>query len=1062
MKKRLFTLMVAALCLVPKGFALETTTFTTDEGAVLNISLSSVGNTATVTGLGDESFRGVLNIPTEIAYDGSSYSVVTIGDEAFRNGRMTAVSLGNVTTVGASAFRNCSSIQSLDLSNVKIIGDYAFYMKGSALKSLVFSGNLQSVGNQAFSNSVTTVTVNVDNLMQINGLPIPTFNNADVKYYVDGQLLTDIFIPEGVSSISGFNQIKGIGTISFPSTTTEISGFNGTSASSVYCYAVTPPALTGLGACYGIPLYVPHKKELAYKMADGWKNFTNIIEMEGEDIPEYGDTIMLSEAGTLSEVLAQMEKAEITNLAIKGKINAADIKVLRNSTGKLAALDTLDLSNVELVPSDEEYYIYTTMSDGSMNPEYHRFFISAERRDTFFIQYSLSSWPPHYYDHYDYNLTAAFYGTRFKRIIMPRTINDLGERTFMGCGNLQEVVMFQAPNTIGKEAFRSCGSLMLIPDMSKVESVGEMAFYNCVQLGMLKQTKHLDLTSAVTISDEAFYGCKMIEAVDFSATLKSIGDYAFYNCTSLADVKLSPNISRLSYYSFQNTPWLNANKEVVDGITYLGTVAIEIDRNMSTLSPREGTLGIADMFHRPGAKITTINLPSSLLYIGKLSLNGINLTDIQLPEALECIGERAFEGWTSLKEISFPASLKEIGRMAFNGCGLEEVIISDNVEEIGYRAFYSNESLRKVFFDAQHATGTYIFNGCYNLEEVTIGDHVKVIPDWTFFSTDNIKVLTLGSQLEVIGEHAFEDCKLLTHVDFPTSLRVIGVRAFEDCPLEGVIIGENIVELGSGCLASIISLEYNRSTIPDGFFSKKLESVTLGNLVKAIPANAFYNCRNLKSVSIWSGVETIMQNAFYSCVALSEISPLPNLKVIEDAAFDGCLSLKNFDLPGCLTTIGNRAFLGSGIERVILPEGLSDVGESTFQYCKSLKEIELPSTLQSIGSKAFHTYDNDLVTIVKSHIKTPFEIPNDAFNYFSENCTLMVPTGTLDAYRTTYAWRLFKNIEEYDDASAVNALQAEHLASTTLYNLSGAKTSGQRGLNIVRYSDGTVKKVIMK
>ena len=61
------------------------------------------------------------------------YSVVTIGEEAFMNCKMNAANLGNVSTVGASAFRAVQNIPSLDLSNVKYIGDYAFYMKGSTL-----------------------------------------------------------------------------------------------------------------------------------------------------------------------------------------------------------------------------------------------------------------------------------------------------------------------------------------------------------------------------------------------------------------------------------------------------------------------------------------------------------------------------------------------------------------------------------------------------------------------------------------------------------------------------------------------------------------------------------------------------------------------------------------------------------------------------------------------------------------------------------------------------------------------------------------------------------------
>ena len=61
-------------------------------------------------------------------------------------------------------------------------------------------------------------------------------------------------------------------------------------------------------------------------------------------------------AGGLAAALALIDKEKITNLVIKGKLSAADIKVIRAAEGKLAELDTLDLSEVTLVPSDEYYY----------------------------------------------------------------------------------------------------------------------------------------------------------------------------------------------------------------------------------------------------------------------------------------------------------------------------------------------------------------------------------------------------------------------------------------------------------------------------------------------------------------------------------------------------------------------------------------------------------------------------------------------------------------------------------------------------------------------------------
>ena len=1075
--KRFCLLLTTMLIAFTSVMALETTTFTTIEGAVLNVSLSSIGNTATVTGIENTSFKGILNIPLEVEYEGVTYVVVTIGEEAFKNCKMSAVNLGNVSTVGASAFRGCSNIPSLDLSNVKYIGDYAFYMKGSTLTSIKFSGKLQSVGTQAFPQglgcSVTDVTVNVNDITEIIGLPIPFFYyTTEVKYYVAGELLKEIVIPEGITTLSGFNYIRGINFISLPSTLQNIAENTFTEAQTpkIYCYAKTPPTISDKAHPFihldEIELYVPHGRKKAYMMDNWWKSFPNIIEMEGEDEPEYpGDSITVENAGELSNALAAIDKEHITNLVIKGRLNAADIKVIRAAEGKLATLDSLDLSNVTLVPSDEYYYSYTMMMDGSMSPEYYRFFIGTERKDTTWTGETLSMWPPHYHDHYDNNLTAAFEGTNLKRVVLPHSISDIGEKTFRGCGNLQEVIMTNAPTSIGKEAFRDCGSLALIPNINNVKEIGELAFYNCIQLGLFEGTKELDLTSLVTLSASAFCGCKKIQAVRFSDKLRSIGESAFYDCSSLTDVTLPSNLVRLSASSFEKTPFIKYNTESVEGIQYLGTVAIGCDKSLSVVNFREGTLGIADC--------------SWSSYT--------NVTDIHLPSTLEYIGEYAFRDCSLLKSIVFPESLKEIGQRAFYNSGIESVIIPESIDKICDSAFSGCGALTNVIYNAPQATGSCIYASCNMLSHVTIGDKVHMIPDNAFSDCNMLEDVTIGTSVEVIehgafnscyslksiilpsslrkiGNSAFSGCKQLKEVNLPSDLRIIGKEAFKNCPLENVVIGELIEEVGESSFASAISMEYNAPTIPEGFFEGwKLEKIKIGDKVKLIPQKAFYYCSNLKSVDMGTGVEVIFQEAFSGCRSLSNVAVSTNLKEIGKSSFYNCYDLKQFDFPEGLTTIGDAAFNQCDLRLVNLPEGLQSVGSSSFAYCKSLKEVQLPSTLTSIGGSAFSSCD--CLEIVKSYITSPFEIPNTAFPYTiisNGDCTLMVPKGTLDAYKATYAWRLFKNIIEYGDENAIESIASDSSNPFVLYNLNGMKTNGQRGLNIVRYDDGKVKKVIIK
>ena len=959
--KRFCLLLTTMFIAFTSVMALETTTFTTEEGAVLKISLSSVGNTATVTGIENTSFKGVLNIPLEVEYGGTMYSVVTIGEEAFMNCKMNAANLGNVSTVGASAFRGCSNIPSLDLSNVKYIGDYAFYMKGSTLTSIIFSGKLLSVGTQAFPQglgcSVTDVTVNVNDITEIIGLPIPFFYyTTEVKYYVAGELLKEIVIPEGITTLSGFNYIRGINFISLPSTLQNIAENTFTEAQTpkIYCYAKTPPTISDKAHPFihldEIELYVPHGRKKAYMMDNWWKSFPNIIEMEGEgEIENPGDSITVENAGDLSNALAAIDKEHITNLVIKGRLSAADIKVIRAAEGKLATLDSLDLSDVTLVPSDECYYSYTMMMDGSMSSEYYRFFIGTERKDTTWTEETLSMWPPHYHDHYDNNLTAAFTETNLKRLVLPHSISDIGERTFRGCGNLQEVIMTNAATSIGKEAFRDCRTLAMIPDMSKVEEIGERAFYNCAQLGLFDEKKHLDLTSVTNVSDEAFYGCKQIQSVMFSDKLVAIGNFAFANCTKLNSVNTPPNLSRLSYYSFDNTPWLTANKEMVDGITYLGTVAIGCD-NVQTLLFRDGTLGIADYFKKQG-KPKSVILPSTLRYIGKRAFNALSITSIDIPASVEAIGDEAFWACQQLEKIDLPDQLKHIGQQAFRACPFEEIVIPDEVESVGYRAFYECTNLKRVYYGAQRSTEQYIFNLCEGIREITIGNKVTRIPSRTF-EPDTIEVLTLGEKLEKLDDYAItgKTEKLV----LPASLRSIGKEAL---PIARELI-----------------------------FSEGIEE------------------------------------------------------------------------------IGPNAFVNSEVEVLYLPEGLLKIGGErmggAFSNCRKLHKVILPSTLQEIEPYAFH-WCAKIDTII-SNIKVPFEISRDVFSNSSAlSNTLIVPTGTKELYQATNCWKEFKNIVEDTETNGVNSINSVS-AIIANYDISGRKTIRHRGLNIVHYNDGKVKKVIIK
>ena len=84
-------------------------------------------------------------------------------------------------------------------------------------------------------------------------------------------------------------------------------------------------------------------------------------------------------------------------------------------------------------------------------------------------------------------------------------------------------------------------------------------------------------------------------------------------------------------------------------------------------------------------------------------------------------------------------------------------------------------------------------------------------------------------------------------------------------------------------------------------------------------------------------------------------------------------------------------------------------------------------------------------------------------DYVFTSATLYVPAGTKLKYENTPAWNEFKNIVEGIENSVQGVVSDEEVKEKERYNVSGQEISSpQKGLNIVRYSDGSVRKVAVK
>ena len=241
-----------------------------------------------------------------------------------------------------------------------------------------------------------------------------------------------------------------------------------------------------------------------------------------------------------------------------------------------------------------------------------------------------------------------------------------------------------------------------------------------------------------------------------------------------------------------------------------------------------------------------------------------------------------------------------------------------------------------------------------------------------------------------------------------------------------------------------------------------LTSLTLPSGVTEIGDYAFFRCSGLTSLTIPSGVTEIGGNAFYCCSGLTSLTIPSGVTKIGDSAFDFCSGLTSLTIPSSVTWIGDNAFYGcSGLTSLTLPSGVTEIGSRAFSGCSGLTSLTLPSSLTSIGDRAFRGCSG----LTSIYVYTE-KLPNTGSNVFdgcdAKKCTVYIPKGTYDDYWLS-EFGYFENIVEFDPTGINNVITSNDAKELSRYSLNGQRLSAPtKGLNIVKYSDGSVKKVAIQ
>ena len=483
--KKLFTLLltlVATTALWAHDFEVDGIYYNTFEDKTKEVEVTYRESSYSYNKSSDS-----VTIPSTVTYDGITYSVTSIGGEAFHDcSKLTFITIPtSVTSIGDGAFDGCSKLTSITIpESVTSIGEMAFH-GCTSLTSVTIPNSVTSIGGGAFDgcSSLTSITI-PNSVTSIGG---GAFDGCSG--------LTSITIPDSITSIGNhaFRFCSSLTSITIPNSVTTI-GMGAFDGCSGLTSITIPESVTRIGdgafkGCKGLT-YLSIPGSVIYKMEntdtetgeikyaihkDGFRSILDCPNLKTLIVPAdffgYGTYYYNSNNDKYESDYQEIKTidfvrlpASLESLTIHGEIPRLGWEFIERNR---KTLKTIDLGAITEISIPEEIF---------------RNYFSLE---TLVLPSQLEYIP----------YMAVAECVKLQTITIPATVTEIADRAFEDCRSLKSII-FEGENTPQGAPHRATA------EGSALWRIGNWAFYNCHQL------EHLTIPKGVTeVGDAAFYGC---------------------------------------------------------------------------------------------------------------------------------------------------------------------------------------------------------------------------------------------------------------------------------------------------------------------------------------------------------------------------------------------------------------------------------------------------------------------------------------------------------------------------------------------------------------------------
>ncbi len=834
------------------------------------------------------------------------------------------------------------------LKSVIFIGEdilYGAFDNCSGLTSITFGNSVRSIGDDAFSGCSGLTSVCITDIAMLCAIRFKSFTSNPLYYahelYLNGELVKDLTIPNGVTSIGNY------------------AFYNYSDLTSI----VLPDSVTWVGrssffGCNLIKITGPSNAVSTVAKQCDSKAIAEIVITSGASI---GDSAFSSCSGLISVTIpnsvtsigkdAFYKCSGLTSVTIPEGVTSIGDSAFYNCTG----LTSVTIGNS--VTSIGDYAFrdcsgLTSVTIGNSVTSIGNWaFSGCNKLQDIYIA-DIAAWC---------NISGLYnlmdYGSSNKNLYLN---NEL----------VTSVSIPDEVTAIPSCAFSSCNLTKILGPSDMVSAV--------VKQCKSKAIEEIVITSGTSISDSAFNNCTGLTSITIPDSVTSIGTYAFSGCDKLQDIYITDiaawcNISGLDnlmrYGTSNKNLYLNnelvTSVSIIDEVTAISSYAFYGCILTKITGPSDMVSAVVKQCDSKTVEQIVITSGTSISDSAFRDCTG--LTSVTIPNSVTSIGEYAFYNCTGLTSVTIGGNVTSIGNYAFRDCsGLTSVTIGNSVTSIGDYAFYGCSKLQDIYITdiaawcnisgvnylmAYGASNKNLYLNNELVTSLTIPDEVTVIPSYAFYGCKSIVSATISDNVTSVGGAAFSGCTVLTKISGPSGMVSVVAKQCNSKTVEQIVITSG---------TSISDSAFRNCT--------GLMSVTIPNSVTSIGNYAFSGCDKLQDIYItdiaaWcniSGVNYLMaygasnKNLYLNNELVTSLTIPDSVTSIGGAAFSGCSGLTSITIPDSVTSIGDDAFRDcSGLISVSLGNGVRRIGDSAFNSCEKLTSITIPHGVESIGNYAF-------------------------------------------------------------------------------------------------------------